>query len=382
MRYPVSPVPLPVCPRPYVAESRWSWLTRVGRTYGYSPSRFLRATGLSCDRGLVPPLRETLALSPASVQQLARIARLPIGSVEPMWSVPPEWVLAVKQNQPLCPKCWLEDLAAGRSIYERGLWRHAWRVLCGRHGIPLESASKVFTARVWYKRRRLDEPVAPQPLRRRLQQQVVFDRRFASQRAAILAALRDVERAFDFAIRGWDPDAEVWQGINAQTFLKLADEVAIWSLNNFEPYRARTVVDNWLSLEECWTGFGLFAWRDRFTRIVIPGQSMIRLVDIVNPAIRRSVLWIIHLMLAKEHPDVRDRKGPPGVRGKRVYMLAHQYPSALHWLLLKMSSWPDVYETTRSDLAIVVSRADERVRQLDAWRREYATRVRHRDGGG
>lgn len=109
---------------------------------------------------------------------------------------------------------------------------------------------------------------------------------------------------------------------------------------------------------------------------------MIRLVDIVNPAIRRSVLWIIHLMLAKEHPDVRDRKGPPGVRGKRIDMLAHQYPSALHWLLQKMSSWPDVYETTRADLAIAVSKANERVRQLDVWRREYATRVRQQNSGG
>ena len=156
----------------------------------------------------------------------------------------------------------------------------------------------------------------------------------------------------------------------------------MWSLNNFEPFRARTVVDNWLSIEGYWMGFGLFSWRDRFTRVVVPGQSMIRLVDIVNPAIRRSVLWIIHLMLAKDHPDVRDRKGPPGVRGKRIYMLAHQYPSALHWLLQKMSNWPDVYETTRADLAIVVSRADQRARQLDVLRREYATRARQRNDGG
>ena len=44
-------------------------------------------------------------------------------------------------------------------------------------------------------------------------------------------------------------------------------------------------------------------------------------------------------------------------------MLAHQYRSALHWLLHKMSSWPDIYEMTRADVAIVVSRADERIRQ-------------------
>lgn len=138
------------------------------------------------------------------------------------------------------------------------------------------------------------------------------------------------------------------------------------------------IVDKWSSNEDCWTGFGLFGRRDRFTRIAIPGQPTIHLVDIVSPAIRRSACWITHLMPANEHPDVRDRKGPPGVRGKRTCRLGHRHPAALHWLLQKMSNWPDINEPTRADLAIMVSRTDERVRQLEAWRRDYATRVRQR----
>jgi hypothetical protein len=221
-----------------------------------------------------------------------------------MWAVPVYWRLVVKQNRPLCPQCWLEDLEVSRDPYECEPWRHAWRIVCGNHLIVLQSAASVFSARQWYRGGRRHLNIDARPLRRRIEEQASFDRQCPSERASIVRVLREVEHAFDGAMWGWPPDDGHWRGISAREFLILAADVATWSLNNFESVPATTVSDEWPKFEDL-QGYGLFGWRLRRSRVGLAGQSMIRIIDIIDPAVRRSILWIIQLLLATRHPELR-----------------------------------------------------------------------------
>jgi hypothetical protein len=81
--------PLPFCPRPFPGEAVESWIWRIGREFGYSPAKFLRAIGRpSADRK-----DPTQALTQADIPYLATLAHLPPKELAAMETISAEWRL-------------------------------------------------------------------------------------------------------------------------------------------------------------------------------------------------------------------------------------------------------------------------------------------------
>jgi hypothetical protein len=112
-----------------------SWIWRIGREFGYTPARFLRAIGRPSpdrkDPGAV--------LTKADASYFATLARLPLDELAAMDAIPAPWRLRTVRDQPFCAQCWLEDQRLHGFAYVRASWMHAGRISCHRHGSWLYS---------------------------------------------------------------------------------------------------------------------------------------------------------------------------------------------------------------------------------------------------
>ena len=331
--------PLPVCPRPFPGEASGSWLWRVAREYGYSTARFMAAIGFD----VTHPRTAGQTLRAAEVQHLAYLARLPVENLAYMAAIPMEWRLVPFRDKPLCCHCWREDDRLLGQPVEYNVWLHAGRISCRRHGswltsihaaVGSEFADPDDRARRGIPERTLDQMIEADVRRREHPQ--------ASWLPCVEPILTAVEATVVRATGGLPPDEDEWGALDADGFLHVVDDVTTWSLTNFELFRAPCPADVFVSksapvLPNIFRFWGTPAppWTAQST--------VVHLRDRIEPAVRRSALWLAHALLAKSHPATRSTEGGMDRQGRQRQVFRGQNPAGLAWLATKMQQWPDEY---------------------------------------
>lgn len=337
---PIPPAqPLPVCPRPFPGEASGSWLWRVAREYGYSTARFMDAIGLDVSH----PRTAGQTLRATEVQHLAYLARLPIEALAYMAAIPVEWRLVPLRDKPLCCQCWREDDRLFGQPVEYNAWLHAGRISCRRHGTWLTSTRETVgpgfvdpddRARNGIPEQTLDQMIASDARRRRYPP--------SSMLTCVEPILVSVEATVVRATGGLPPDEDDWGGLDADGFLQVVDDVTTWSLTSFEIFRAPCPADvfvaksapvlpsifrPWAAPAPPWTA----------------ASTVVHLRDRIDPAARRSALWLAHALLANAHPAIRTTDGRTDRQARQRQVFRGQNPAGLAWLAAQMQQWPDVY---------------------------------------
>lgn len=131
--------PWPICPPPEHNESPPSWLERVGREYGMSPTALLNsiesALPTVAPRSTQP---ETDRLrDPLLIERLTTLSRIPDETRNCLWPPPTGWELQSVTFCAYCPQCCLDDLAKNAIPYGRLCWQQSWCTICQKHSYPL-----------------------------------------------------------------------------------------------------------------------------------------------------------------------------------------------------------------------------------------------------
>jgi hypothetical protein len=227
--------PLPFCPRPFPGEAADSWIWRIGREFGYSPAKFLRAIGRpSTDRkdpGQV--------LTAADISYLATLARLRTNELTAIETVPAAWRLRSVRDQPFCGHCWLEDQSLLGFAYVRGSWMHAGRISCRRHGSWLYSVRDRLGARRCDPAYRAAHGIPTDAIEAMFADEAVVESTPHWQWIPDAGEyLKSLEAAIIGATAGHAPVEEEWGPIGAREFLNVVYDVTTWSLENFEEFKA------------------------------------------------------------------------------------------------------------------------------------------------
>lgn len=144
----ITPLRLPVAPRPFRNELLSSWMGRVSARYGLEAPAL---TGWLAGQGRGPrsPRQlDDIAPDPDLIRLWARacrvdperLARLSVARRNPDRS--PAWILE-RPGVPVCLGCFDSDASAGRDSYLRSDWRLAEHVACRTHGEMLHDRCPV-----------------------------------------------------------------------------------------------------------------------------------------------------------------------------------------------------------------------------------------------
>ena len=335
----LQPRPLPFCPRPFPGEAVESWIWRIGREFGYSPAKFLRAIG----RPGADPKDPGHALTKVDVSYFATLARLPPNELATMQTIPAPWRLRAVRDQPFCAQCWLEDQRLHGFAYVRGSWMHAGRISCPRHGSWLYSVRDRLGSKHCDPADRSAHGIPAKALEAVITGEANLE---SNPRCSWIpetgACLKSLEAAVVGATAGRTPPEEEWGPIGAREFLNVVHDVTNWSLQNFEQFRAPCPANVHYA---DWAPFlpPLF----RFSCTTLPPWSecqperSLRLR--VDPDERRNALWMAHGLLAAVQPPMPH--GGPGSdrRARQRQIFRGQNPARLSWLVARMQRWPDAY---------------------------------------
>jgi hypothetical protein len=245
-----SPRPLPLCPRPFPGEAVDSWIWRIGREFGYTPAKFLRAIG----RPSLDPKGPGPVLTKADVSYFATLARLPPNELMAMETIPAPWRLRAVRDQPFCARCWLEDQRLHGFTYVRGSWMHAGRISCDRHGSWLYSVRDRLGSKHCDLAHRAAHGIPAEAIEAIITDEANLER---NPRCSWIpeagACLKSLEAAVVGATAGRSPPEEEWGPIGAREFLNVVHDVTTWSLQNFEDFRAHALPTciTWIGHRSC-----------------------------------------------------------------------------------------------------------------------------------
>jgi hypothetical protein len=334
-----SPRPLPLCPRPFPGEAVDSWIWRIGREFGYTPAKFLRAIG----RPSLDPKGPGPVLTKADVSYFATLARLPPNELMAMETIPAPWRLRAVRDQSFCARCWLEDQRLHGFTYVRGSWMHAGRISCDRHGSWLYSVRERLGSKHCDLAHRAAHGIPAEAIEAIITDEANLER---NPRCSWIpeagACLKSLEAAVVGATAGRSPPEEEWGPIGAREFLNVVHDVTTWSLQNFEDFRAPCPANvHYVD----WAPFlpPLF----RFSCATLPPWSesqperSLRLR--VDPDERRNALWMAHGLLATVQPPIPHTGPGFDRRARQRRILRGQNPASLSWLVARMQRWPDAY---------------------------------------
>jgi hypothetical protein len=227
--------PLPFCPRPFPGEAVESRIWRIGREFGYTPARFLRAIGCPSSNRKDPAQR----LTQADIPYLAILARLATHDLAEMTIIPPDWRLRAIFDVPYCAPCWIESQRLQGFAYLHGAWMHAGRISCPLHGNWLFSVRDRLGRSHCDPAHRAQYSVSAQALREMLDYQANLEssgaRRWIPDAGERLKAF---ETAVIAAAAGYSPPEEQWGLLSARDFLNVVHDVTTWSLTNFKSFKA------------------------------------------------------------------------------------------------------------------------------------------------
>jgi hypothetical protein len=331
--------PLPFCPRPFPGEAVESWIWRIGREFGYSPAKFLRAIGRpSADRK-----DPTQALTQADIPYLATLAHLPPKELAAMETISAEWRLRAAPDQPFCGHCWLENQRLYGFAHLQGSWMHAGRISCSQHGSWLFSVRDKLGRRHCDPAHRTRYGVSADAIEAMLNHQTDLENRCGRRWIPDAGArLRSFEAAVVGAAAGYLPSEEQWGILSAGDFLNVVHDVSTWSLTNFEAFKAPCPASVYY---HDWAPFlpPIFIFPSSYLRSWSPTQPERSMRLCINPDERRNALWITMALLAADYPAM-PRTGPAADRISRQRQIFRGKNSAgLSWLVARMQRWPDVY---------------------------------------
>ena len=334
--------PLPLCPRPFPGEAVESWIWRIGREFGYTPARFLRAIGCPSSDRRDPAQR----LTQADVPYLATLARLLPHDLAEMVFISPDWRLRTLFDVPFCGQCWIESQRLHRFAYIRGAWIHAARISCPHHGNWLFSASDKLGRAHCDIAHRAQYGVPIDAVRDLLDEQAEMASRSGHRWISDAGErLKAFEAAVMAAVAGDPPPEEQWGQIGAADFLNIVRDVTTWSLSNFESFKAPCPATVYY---HDWAPFlpPIFLFAATDLRAWTPQHPNRTMRLCVNPDERRNAFWITMALLGAEHP-VMPGMGPPINRLRRQRQIFKgQNPEGLSWLVAKMQRWPEAYKET------------------------------------
>jgi hypothetical protein len=331
--------PLPFCPRPFPGEAVESWIWRIGREFGYTQSRFLRAIGCPSSDRKDPALR----LTQADIPYLATLARLSPHDLAGMAIIPPDWRLRAIFDVPFCGPCWIESQRLQGFAYLQGAWMHAGRISCPHHGKWLFSVRDKLGRPHCDPAHRAHYGVPIPGLQDVLDHQAHMascsGHRWISDAGDRLKAF---EAAVVAATAGYSPPTEQWGLLSARDFLNIVHDVTTWSLTNFESFKAPCPATVYY---HDWAPFlpPIFLFVTSYLRAWAPEHPERPMRLCVNPDERRNALWITMALLGADHPAMPGTSCPLDRLTRQRQTFNGQNPAGLSWLVSRMRHWPEAY---------------------------------------
>lgn len=341
--------PWPVCPRPLKDESLHSWFERVAVHYKLPDHRLLHAVS----RGLPTPqtfgdvfkVGERLRRDPQVAQRIVDVGQLRRTTQSRLWPPLTGWELQRHEFMTYCPQCCLDDMAHGHSPYGRLLWQQAWCTVCDVHRLPLLlRRPRARAYHVWSPRELgadIDRAAAT------CYRDLKHVPREPWVRYAIVAALIEIQHAVTGAIAGIRPPGQQWGDLDGTAFLQVLTDVTTWALTHFEPVKTWSAAETLTPIERA-EGLALLGRHQRLTPSDYPQERSTRaLIEIRDPALRGSALWLAHSLMASCHQDASDRVTGVPPQARQRARLAAIDPAGHAWLAQQMRAWPERYRQSR-----------------------------------
>jgi TniQ len=337
----------PICPSPEPDESLVSWIERIGREYGMSPTALLNSieaqNGTPID-GQTRLDRNRL-YEPQFVDRLMALSQLPPSARDTLWPPTTGWELQDPAFRVYCPTCCLWDIRGGRTPYGRQRWQQSWSTICLEHGCPL-------VMRKPHSACGFDIPWSAAQLRSEIHY-CTPDRyrglkvaRESEVRLTILGSLVEIQRVVAKALAGISPNPLFWGNLTAQEFLAVLDDVTTWSLTHFEPVSAWSAAEELTAVEEQ-EGYGLVGRLRRqcgSAGKANPNQNGQRnLREVTHPKVRGAALWVAHMLLSICHRDASDRPTGDTSQQRQAARLRGAAPAGREWLANRQQRWPVAY---------------------------------------
>ena len=337
----------PISPPPQHDESLISWFTRVGRQYALAPCELLDAVERTRARRKLRTIEATLwrLRSHRITDTVADLAQLPTPPRKRLWRRPTQWELRAHPLALVCPQCWVHDIDGDTEPYGRQSWQQAWYTVCDLHRLPLVRSKLVqeallrATAGSNYRLAGLRAALC------RLQESSTCRTRYARQ---VAAALLEIQRAAQDSLLGVVPDPIIWGPLQPAQFLQVLADLTTWSLTHFEPVLAWSAAEELTDLERQHAGNALLGRQHRCLPGAYPkGPSTRDMKELVDPAVRRSALWLAHALMASRHADAADGVGGGRPQLRQRNRLSAAAPAGLQWLADRSQGWPAAYRGAR-----------------------------------
>ena len=338
---------MPICPRPYEQEAAFSWLSRVGDVYGLNAERLVGSLGLVPFRPrsgsrLMQPVEA--ALEPNRIDILADAAQLPSSRLVAMRPDPVGWTLTHSKMCSVCPQCLKQDLSSGRLPFLRVTWRQAWRIFCPVHRTRLIFCSMQVVRGRWETSRLI---AAIDTL---LECSLIIEEHIAQLMiqnphcARLTTIIREMEQALGRAMVGEAPNELTWGLITAGDFLHVTQDVMMWSLTNFEAFKARPATED-LPSHAFIEGTPYYR-RNHLYQQPYDNTVPARHLSAVNdPELRCPALWWAHALLSS--PEYPIGSSAQELTVRQCSMLRLRCVTGIHWLAERMRDWPDQYVRQR-----------------------------------
>jgi hypothetical protein len=114
----------------------------------------------------------------------------------------------------------------------------------------------------------------------------------------MIYALIEIQKAAAFAVAGIRPRRRQWGTLSCQSFLQVLSDVTSWALTHFEPVRAWSAAEDLTPIERS-EGLKLVGCQQRLMAGHYANKQTHRsLVDITDPAVRGSALWLAHALMS------------------------------------------------------------------------------------
>jgi hypothetical protein len=144
------------------------------------------------------------------------------------------------------------------------------------------------------------------------------------------------------ATSGHPPPQEKWGPIGAHEFLQVVHDIATWALENLECYSTRCPAElvylDYAPVLPPIFYLSPMPMSPRGTHQ--PYRPLRRRID---PAERRNALWLVHALLAADHPVSAAVEFGTSRSERQSRILQGQGPAGIAWLVARMQHWPVKY---------------------------------------
>jgi hypothetical protein len=261
-----------------------------------------------------------------------------------LWTKLSDWDLRRDEFIAFCPKCCLDDISHGRTPYGRQLWQQAWCTVCNVHHLPLLLRARHTMQNHWTARQLEHDASVANACGYGYYR---GGPREPSVHYYMIYALIEIQKAAAFAVAGIRPRRGQWGNLSCQSFLQVLSEVTSWALTHFEPVRAWSAAEDLTPIERS-EGFKLVGRQQRLMAGPYANKQTYRsLVDITDPAVRGSALWLAHALMSRYHEDASDRDTGITAKARQLARLSATAPAGRAWLTARMQDWPQVYRQSR-----------------------------------